>query len=191
MQPTTPDTHSNPGRAPRSRLWRTAAAAVVAWSLLTFAAFAVGDTATTVAVGVVLGAVVTLVALARLQAFRQAGAATIGAYAAGPVVATLAAGTATGTGDAARVALFTGNPNVLGAALVTSAAAWAAVSPRRRWVWWTWPMVAFAVLNTGSRTSGGALLAAGTAWLVVLALRMPRKRLLAPLLSLLVVAAAA
>jgi len=154
------------------------------------AALAVGDTAGIVAAGAALGAVVAAVALARWRAFRLASAWAIGAYAAGLSVATLVSG-ATQPTDAVRIELFTGNPNVLGAALVTAMAAWAAVSPQRRWVWWAWPIVGLAVLNTGSRTSGGALLAAGTAWLVLLALRLPRRWLLAPLVALFVVAAAA
>jgi len=151
---------------------------------------AVGDAVTVAAAGIGLGAVVVAVALLRWRPLRLASAGTIGIYTAGLTVATLVSG-ATPSPDAARVELFTGNPNVLGAALVTAMAAWAAVSPRRRWVWWAWPLVALAVLNTGSRTSGGALLAAGTAWLVLLALRLPRRWLLAPLVALLVVVAAA
>jgi hypothetical protein len=155
------------------------------------ASLAVGDTAGMAAAGAVLGGVVAAVALARWRAFRFMGAVVIGAYLAVLTAATLVAGLTPGGGDAARVAVFAGNPNVLGAALVTAMAAWAAVSPGRRWVWWAWPIVALAVLNTGSRTSGGALLGAGTAWLVLLALRLPRRRMLAPLVALLVVAAAA
>ncbi|MFO8148721.1 MAG: O-antigen ligase family protein, partial [Trueperaceae bacterium] len=143
------------------------------------------------AAAAVLGGVVAAVAAAGWRPFRLASAVAIGAYLAILTVATVIAGGTPGGGDAARVAVFVGNPNVLGTALVTAMAAWAAVSPGRRWVWWVWPIVALAVLNTGSRTSGGALLAAGAAWLVLLALRLPRRWLWAPLVAPVVVAAAA
>jgi len=185
------DTLPTPGAAPRQHLRRVVLAAAAAWLLLAVAALAVDDTAGMTAAAAVLGAAVAAVALARWRAFRAASAAGVGAYLSILTAATLVAGQTPGSGDAARVAVIFGNPNVLGAALVTAMAAWAAVSPGRRWVWWAWPLVALAVLNTGSRTSGGALLAAGTAWLVLLALRLPRRWLLAPLVALLVVAAAA
>jgi hypothetical protein len=66
-----------------------------------------------------------------------------------------------------RVQLALGNPNVLGATLVVAATAWAAVGPRRRLVWWIWPLVGIAVLHTGSRTSGAALVAAAGLWFVL------------------------
>lgn len=185
------DTLATPGAAPRPHLRRVVLAAAAAWLLLAVAALAVDDMAGMTTAAVVLGTVVAAVALARWRAFRAASAAAVGAYVSILTAATLVAGNTPGSGDAARIAVFFGNPNVLGAALVTAMAAWAATSPGRRWVWWVWPLVALAVLNTGSRTSGGALLAAGTVWLVLLALRLPGRRLLAPLVALLVVAAAA
>jgi hypothetical protein len=185
-----PDAHPAPDAVSRPHLRRVALTAAAAWILLAVASLAVGDALGMVAAGVVLGAVVLAVVLARWRPFRLASAGAIGAYAAGLTVATLVSG-ATQSTDAVRIALFTGNPNVLGAALVTALAAWAAVAPGRRWVWWAWPLVALAVLNTGSRTSGGALLAAATAWLVLLALRLPRRWLLAPLAALLIITAAA
>jgi O-antigen ligase len=191
MPPIAADTRPATNPIPRAHLYRVGLAAAAAWLLLTVAALAVGDRVTLAAAGVVLGAVVAAVALARWHAFRGASVAAIGVYLAFLAAATLVAGLTPGSGDAARIAIFVGNPNVLGAALVTAMAAWAAVAPGRRWVWWAWPLVALAVLNTGSRTSGGALLAAGTVWMVLLALRLPRRRLLAPLVALLVVAAAA
>jgi O-antigen ligase len=164
---------------------------MAAWILLGSASLAVGDLIGVAAAGAVLGGLVAAFALARWRAFRAASAASVGAYLSILTAATLVAGLSPGSGDAARIAIFFGNPNVLGAALVTAMAAWAAMSPGRRWVWWGWPLAALAVLNTGSRTSGGALLAAGTVWLVLLALRLPRRRLLAPVVALLVIAAAA
>jgi len=176
--------------APPRRLRRVVLAAAAAGVLLAAASLAVGDPSGAAAAVAVLGAAVAAVASVRWRPFRVAAVGAIGAYAAGLTVATLLAGATRATDDL-RIELFMGNPNVLGAALVTAMAAWAAVAPGRRWVWWAWPLVALAVLNTGSRTSGGALLAAGTAWLVLLALRLPRRWLLAPTVALLVVAAAA
>jgi hypothetical protein len=190
MPPTAHDAHLDLGRAPTRPLRRVVIGAALAWLLLSSASLAVGEAAGVAAAAGVLGAVVVAVALARRRGFRIAGMGVIATYAAGLTIASLVSGAAQSSDDV-RIELFTGNPNVLGAALVTAMAAWAAVAPGRRWVWWAWPVVALAVLNTGSRTSGGALLAAGTAWLVVLALRLPRRRLLAPLVALLVVAAAA
>ncbi len=190
MSASTPVTAPTPGAGTHQHLRRVALAAAAAWLLLAVASLSVGDPIGMAAAAAVLGGVVAAVAAARWRPFRLASAVAIGAYAAGLAAATLVSG-ATRSSDAVRIELFTGNPNVLGAALVTAMAAWAAVSPRRRWVWWAWPLAALAVLNTGSRTSGGALLAAGAAWLVLLALRLPRRWLLGPLVAVLVVAAAA
>ncbi|MBW6457269.1 MAG: O-antigen ligase family protein [Trueperaceae bacterium] len=190
MPRTAHDARPDPGGTPSHPLRRVAIGAAAAWLLLSSASLAVGDAAGVAAAGVVLGVAVLAVAVARRHPLRVAGSWLIGAYAAGLTIATLVSG-ATQSTDDARIELFTGNPNVLGAALVTAMAAWAAVAPRRRWVWWAWPLVGLAVLNTGSRTSGGALLAAGTVWLVLLALLLPRRRLLAPLMALLVLVAAA
>ena len=191
MSPPARDAPADPRPATNRPLRRVALAAAVAWLLLAGAALATQDAAGPVAAGAVLGGVVAAVVLTRVRALRLASAAATAAYLAGLTIVTLIAGTTPGGGDAARVAVFTGNPNVLGAALVTTMTAWAAMSPGRRWVWWAWPLVGLAVLNTGSRTSGGALLAAGTVWLVLLALRLPRRRLLAPFVALLVLVAAA
>jgi O-antigen ligase len=190
MPPTAHDAQLDPHPAPTHPARRVLFGAALAWLLSSSASLAVGEAAGVAVAGAVLGAVVAAVALARWRPLRIAGSALIAAYAAGLTLATLASG-ATQSTDDVRIELFTGNPNVLGAALVTAMAAWAAVAPGRRWVWWAWPVVALAVLNTGSRTSGGALLAAATVWLVLLALRLPRRRLLAPLVALLVIAAAA
>jgi O-antigen ligase len=191
MHPAAPDAREARHTTPGPYLRRVALAAAVAWLLLAGTALATRDTAGPAAAGAVLGTVIAAVALARVRALRLASAAATAAYLAGLTIVTVLAGMTPGGGDAARVAVFTGNPNVLGAALVTTMAAWAAVAPGRRWVWWAWPLVGLAVLNTGSRTSGGALLAAGTVWLVLLALRLPRRRLLAPLVAMLVLVAAA
>ena len=188
--PTAP--HPRPGRGSPATVRRVAAAAFLAWGLLAVSAVAVGDAGTIARTAGVLLTVVVAVAMARWRPLRLASAVALAAYAAGLTAATLVGGAALAAGgDAERVALFTGNPNVLGAALVTAMAAWAAVAPQRRWVWWAWPIVALAVLNTGSRTSGGALLVAGTVWLVAQAVRVRRRLLVAPLLALLVLAAAA
>jgi hypothetical protein len=179
-------------RAPGSPAWRLAAVAVVSWALLSASALASGDLAGIVRSAVVLFAVVLAVALAHLPAVRWVIVPGLGLYALALAAATIVAGGGAWPGaEEGRVELFTGNPNVLGAALVAAFASWAAVAPRRRLVWWGWPLAALAVLHTGSRTSGGALLAAAVVWLVVLAVRRRRAILLAPLLAAGVLAAAA
>jgi len=177
-------------RPPRRRL---VAAAAAAWLLLSVAALASGDPAGVARAGALLLGAVVAVEVAARPAARRAVAALLGLYAVGLAAATLVAGaTSAGSGDAARIQLATGNPNVLGAALVVALTAWAAVAPRRRLVAWAWPVVALAVLNTGSRTAGGALLVAFAVWFVVQALGVRRRRLLlAPLAALLVLGAAA
>ncbi len=182
-------TATHPTAAP----WRRVAlGAAVAWLALAASALVAGDPAGVGRAAGALALVVAAVAVARFPAFRRAGAAAIALYAAGLVAATVIAGMVSTTGgDAARIQLFTANANVLGAALVTAFAAWAAVAPGRRWVWWGWPLVGLAVLHTGSRTSGGALLAAGAVWLVLSALRGRPRFLLAPLVLLAVVGLAA
>jgi O-antigen ligase len=171
---------------------RVAAAAVLAWALLSLAALVAGDPDGVGRSGFVLLVVVGAVALAQWRVARLASLALLGLYAGALTAATLlAGGTTIGAGDAARIQLFMGNPNVLGAALVTALTAWAAVAPRRRWVLWAWPLVGLAVLHTGSRTSGGALVAAGALWLALQAVRGRPKLVLAPLLVLIVLAAAA
>jgi hypothetical protein len=154
-----PDARTARHTAPGPYLRRVALAAALAWLLLAVASLAVGDTVGMAAAGAVLGGVVAAVALARARAFRLDGRGrrsvpTRGARRPRPWYRALTPGDRRGAGR-----VLHGNPNVLGAALVTAMAAWAAVSPGRRWVWWAWPIVALAVLNTGSRTSGGALLA--------------------------------
>jgi O-antigen ligase len=169
-----------------------AVAAALAWLLLGAAAVAAGDPAGIARSGAVLVAVAAAVVASRWRPFRLLTVALLAVNAAALTGATLVAGAGpAGSGDAARLALFTGNPNVLGAALVTAMAAWAAVAPGRRWVWWLWPLVGLAVLHTGSRTSGGALLAAGAVWLSVQAYRWRPRLVLAPLVAIGVLAAAA
>jgi hypothetical protein len=108
-----------------------AVAAALAWLLLGAAAVAAGDPAGVARTGGVLAAVVAAVAASRWRPFRLLTVALLAVNAAALTGATLVAGAGpAGSGDAARLALFTGNPNVLGAALVTAMAAWAAVAPR-------------------------------------------------------------
>jgi O-antigen ligase len=184
-----PPRDASPRPAP---LRRIALAALAAWVALSVSSLAVGDARAVVATGAVLAVGVGVVAAARAAAFRRVAGYAVAAYAVALAVATLVAGaTSTRFGDEARVALFTGNPNDLGAALVVACTAWAALAPRRRWVAGLWPLVGLAVLNTGSRTSGGALLAAGAIWLVVLVLERRPRLLLAPLLLVAVLALAA
>ena len=181
----------------RARGWdadenRVAAAAALAWALLSVSALASGDPLGVVRSGVLLLTIVVAVGLARWHPVRRVLPPALALYAAGLTTATLIAGADWGgTGDAARVDILTGNPNFLAAALVTAFTAWAAVAPWRRLVWWGWPLVALAVLHTGSRTAGGALIAAGAIWLVVQAIRDRSRLVLAPLLALVVLAAAA
>ena len=194
MPPSPPTVTPSAGRDPAEHrsTRRIAVAAVLAWALLSLASLMADDPGGVVRSGLVLLAVIGAVGLARWRAVRLVIIALLGLYAGAITAATLlAGGTSIGTGDAARTQLFMGNPNVLGAALVTALTAWAAVAPRRRWVLWAWPLVGLAVLHTGSRTSGGALVAAGTIWLVLQAVRGRPKLVLTPLLVLVVLAAAA
>jgi O-antigen ligase len=183
---------AGPGRARAVR--RIAIAAATAWGALAVSSIAVGDARAVAVTGAVLAASVAMVAAARSPAFRRVSSVAVATYAIALAAATLVAGATTaGVGDAARIALFTGNPNDLGAALVVACAAWAALAPKRRYVAGVWPLAALAVLNTGSRTSGGALLVAGAVWLMVLVLERRPRLLLAPvvLVGVLVVAAIA
>ena len=183
---------TGPARGWEAGTYRVTAAAVLAWALLSVSALASGDSLDVVRNGVLLLTVVLAVGLARWHPVRRVVPPALALFAAGLTVATLIAGADwSGTSDAARVDILTGNPNFLAAALVTAFTAWAAVAPWRRLVWWGWPFVALAVLHTGSRTAGGALLAAGAIWLVVQAVRARSRLILAPLLALVVLAAAA
>lgn len=182
--------HARSARAPGLR--RIAIATAVAWFAFSASSLAVGDVRAIAVAGAVLAVGLAVVAAGRASAVRRLGRALVAAYTVGLSVATfVAAATSTDGGDGARIALFTGNPNDLGAALVVACTAWAALAPRRRYVAVAWPVVALAVLNTGSRTSGGALLAAGAIWLVVLLLGRPRRLLIAPLALIAVLAVAA
>ena len=164
---------------------------MVAWTLLSASALATGNPFDVGWSAVIACAVVAAVALARVRLVRRAFALTLAGFTAVLTAVTLATGSAPWFVDSGeRMALFTGNPNLLGASLVASFAAWAAVAPGRRWVWWGWPLVALAVLHTGSRASGGALLAAATVWLVLTPTWSGRRRLVAPILATLVIATA-
>ncbi len=183
---------TEPARERNARARRVVAAAVLAWALLSVSAVAAGDAFGVARSGGLLLMVAVAVGMAQWQPVRRLLPPALAVYAAGLTIATLIAGADwSGTGDAARVDILTGNPNFLAAALVTAFTAWAAVAPWRRLVWWGWPLVALAVLHTGSRTAGGALLAAGAIWLVVQAIRDRSRLVLAPLLALAVLAAAA
>jgi hypothetical protein len=178
-------------RAPGLR--RTALGAAAAWLLLALSALTAGDGPLVAWISGVLVIVVASVALARVPAWRRATVPAVGLYAAFMTAATLLAGGGAwpGAGEAARVQILTGNPNVLAAALVSAFAAFCAAAPRRALVWWGWPLVALAVLYTGSRTAGGALLAAGIVWLVAPLLTRRRWLLLAPLAAAVALALAA
>ena len=183
---------TEPARERNASTRRVTVAAALAWALLSVSAVATGDAFGVARSGVLLLAVVVALRLARWHPVRRALPPAVALYAAGLTTATLFAGAGWGgPGDAARIDILTGNPNFLAAALVTAFTAWAAVAPWRRLVWWGWPLVALAVLHTGSRTAGGALLAAGAIWLVVQGVRDRSRLVLAPLLALVVLAAAA
>ncbi len=194
VRPRLPDegVHDAPRDPRRRRLIRLALAAAVAWALLSISALVVGEPTDVMRAAGGVTLIVAAVMAAHWRPFRLASVVAVGVYGLGLAAATLIGGAAGfGGGDSERVQLFTGNPNILGAALVATVAAWAALAPRRRWVWWTWPLAALAVLNTGSRTSGGALLAAGAIWLVAQTLGKERRWLLAPVVLLAVLAVAA
>ncbi|MDF1521539.1 MAG: O-antigen ligase family protein [Trueperaceae bacterium] len=185
--------HPSREAAPRpAPLRRIALAALAAWVALSVSSLVVDDGRAVAVTGAVLAVGVAVVAAARAAAFRRVAGFAVVAYAVVLAVATVVAGaTSTDAGDGARIALFTGNPNDLGAALVVACAAWAALAAKRRYVAWAWPLVALAVLNTGSRTSGGALLAAGAVWLALALLERRPRLLLAPVAMVAVVAIAA
>jgi hypothetical protein len=181
-----------PPRAVATATRRVALAAAGAWVLLALAALAADDPVGAMRSAGGLLLVVAAVALANWPPARRASAPILAVYALGLTAATLLAGSSwIGAGDGGRVQVLTGNPNVLAAALVTAFTAWAAVAPGRRLVWWAWPIVGLAVLHTGSRTAGAALLAAGALWLVVEAVRGRSRLAPAPLLVLAVLAVAA
>lgn len=140
----------------------------VGWALLSLAAIAAQDPAGVARAAVAAALVLAALAAARWRPARTAMAVALATYAVLLVAWTVAAGLAPArSNDAIRVALFTGNPNDLGAALVAAGAAWMAVTPRWRWWAWLWPALAVAVIYTGSRTSGGALVAAFAVWLLL------------------------
>lgn len=175
---------------PSTAARRIAFGALAAWLLIAGAAVGAGDPPGALWSGAALGLLIAAVWSARWPVFRRACASGIALYALGLTAATLAVGW-TGTAEDARVQLFASNPNVLAAALVSAYGAWAAVAPRRRWVWWGWPLVAVAVLHTGSRTAGGALLLAGTVWLVTQAVAGRSRWAWAPVVAVSTLAAAA
>jgi hypothetical protein len=181
-----------PGPA-RTRAWRRLAlGALIAWATVTVSSLAVGDARAVAVVGAALAGAAAVVVAAGAPALRRVAGVAVALYLAALATATLiAAATSTDAGTEARIALFTGNPNDLGAALVVACTAWAALASRQRTVVWAWPLAALAVLNTGSRTSGGALLVAAAVWLVVLVLERRPRFLLAPLILVAVLALAA
>lgn len=143
------------------------------WTLLSVGALVAGDAVGVVRTTVAAGLVLAALAAARRRPVRVAMRVGLAAYIVALIVGTVAAGLEPArSNDAIRVALFTGNPNDLGAALVAAGAAWMAVTSRWRWwAWrwwaWLWPALAVAVIYTGSRTSGGALVAAFATWLLL------------------------
>jgi O-antigen ligase len=153
---------------------------VVGWALLSVSALAAGHPMGVGRAALAAGLVVLAVAAGRWEPSRRALSLGLAAYAVGLVVAAIAFGAVPGAGgDDVRLALFTGNPNDLGAALVGSVTAWMAATGRwPRWTW-LWPALAVAVIYTGSRTSAGAMLAAFAVWIVVLGLRSRSRTVLA------------
>lgn len=144
----------------------------VGWALLSVAALGANDPMGVARAGLAAGSIVVAGAAARWDPSRRLLSPALAAYAVALIAAAIAVGATLGAGDGeVRVALFTGNPNDLGAALVASVTAWMAAN--RRWAWWAWlwPALAVAVIYTGSRTSGGAMLAASAVWIVVLGSR--------------------
>ena len=144
----------------------------VGWALLSVAALGANDPMGVARAGLAAGSIVVAGAAARWDPSRRLLSPALAAYAVALIAAAIAVGATLGAGDGeVRVALLTGNPNDLGAALVASVTAWMAAN--RRWAWWAWlwPALAVAVIYTGSRTSGGAMLAASAVWIVVLGSR--------------------
>ena len=168
-------------RAPEPLQLRSLAIPVgLGWVLLSVSALLAGDPRGVGRAAVAVGLMLAAVATARWRPARQAMTLALAAYTVALLAGTIAAGLVPArSNDAIRVALFTGNPNDLGAAIVASGAAWMAVT--RRWLWWAWlwPALAVAVLYTGSRTSGGALVAAFAAWLLLRASRTRGRSVLA------------
>ncbi len=176
-----------------SGMRRVGVGALLAASLLTLSGFAAGDPGTAYwGVAYVLVVLVAVV-LARWKPVRRLIVFALGAYALALTAATLVAGSRAWleTVEGVRVTLLGANPNVIAAGLVTAFTAWVAVAPRRRWVWWGWPLVALAVVYTGSRAGVGALLVAGTLWVVLEVLPRRRRAFLGIVLFIALVSAAA
>ncbi|MFN2323517.1 MAG: hypothetical protein ABR510_11230 [Trueperaceae bacterium] len=160
----------NAAFGPPSR-WTFAAVGLAGVSFAVAAA-TTGDVVGLAWAALATGLVVATIALVRLPGFASVARWASAAYFTVLAVGTIAAGLAgVGLDEASRVEGFARDANVLGAALVVAAAAWAAVVPARRWAAWTvalgWPLVATAVLYTGSRAAAGACLLAAATWMVV------------------------
>ena len=152
----------------------------VGWALLSVSALAAGDPVGVARAALAAGLVVAFVAAARWVPSRRTMTVALAAYAVALVAASIVVGASPANGDdEIRLSLFTGNPNDLGAALVASVTAWMAAT--RRWAWWAWlwPALAVAVIYTGSRTSGGAMVAAFAVGIVVLVARSRTRTVLA------------
>jgi O-antigen ligase len=152
----------------------------IGWSLLGISALAVGDPLGVARAALAAGLVLAALAASRWKPTRSILSLALAAYAVALVAAAITVGTVPAGGDdEIRLALFTGNPNDLGAALVASVTAWMAAT--RRWAWWAWlwPALALAVVYTGSRTSGGAMVAAFAVWIVLLVARSRTRAVLA------------
>lgn len=169
----TAPTTSSQMRSPEPVPLRAVAVLVaLGWALLSVSAIAAQDPVGIARAALAAGLILAAVAAARWRPARLAMNAALATYVVALIVGTVAAGLVPArSDDAIRVALFTGNPNDLGAALVAGGVAWMAVT--RRWLgWaWLWPALAVAVLYTGSRTSGGALVAAFAVWILLRASR--------------------
>lgn len=167
------------GRGPAS-FRRLSLAVGAGWALLSVSAIASHDPAGAGRAAIVAGLVLTVLALARSRAARVGMSLALAAYVVVVTGWTILAGAVPGNaGDDLRMALFTGNPNDLAASLVAAGTAWLAAARRSAWWAWMWPALAIAVIYTGSRTAGGALLAAFVAWVVLLGSRTRARAIVA------------
>lgn len=146
------------------------------WGLLAVSAIGSGSLGDAGWAAAVIGVLVLALTLPRSTHVAGLLQAAVGLYALGLAMLTIAASAGLIAGMSnGRVELFTANPNLLAAGLVVSYASWSVVAPGRRWVWWGWPVVLVAVLQTGSRTALVAALVALSIWLIAAYARQGRR----------------
>lgn len=105
-----------------------------------------GEVATVGWAAAVFGVVVLALMLPRVPWVPRMLRVAVAVHAIGLSVAVIVVGIAAWmSGTGVRVELLGDNPNVVGAGVALAALAWAAVAPRRRFVWWVWPLAAVAV----------------------------------------------